>query len=221
MPGRRGHSPSLVNTANDTLRKRVMALAGLFQAVSLVQQVAREGSIEQVPFQVSLSSLFTVDSQSTDEIYGGWSQLRRGLSTLCRQLDKRQRDLELTRYSVCLMFLERKLRRRSDLMEIILGGIDTASSQVEFFEVTHNNVVAKLADIYQSTVSTLSPRVMVSGTPAHLNNQDNANKIRALLLAGIRATVLWRQLGGRRLQLLIASRQLLTCAQSVMAELED
>jgi high frequency lysogenization protein len=45
----------------------------------------------------------------------------------------------------------------------------------------------------------LSPRIMVNGDPAHLNNPENANRIRALLLAGIRAAMLWRQSGGGRL----------------------
>ena len=47
---------------------------------------------------------------------------------------------------------------------------------------------------------------MVSGEPHHLSDPKNANKIRALLLAGMRSAVLWRQLGGNRLQLLLARK---------------
>ncbi len=43
----------------------------------------------------------------------------------------------------------------------------------------------------------------------HLQQTDNAAKIRALLLAGIRSARLWRQLGGHRWQLIFSRRKLL------------
>ena len=59
------------------------------------------------------------------------------------------------------------------------------------------------------TISTITPRIMVSGNPAHLNNPENANRIRALLLAGIRGAMLWRQSGGGRWTLLLRRNVLL------------
>lgn len=199
--------------------ERVMALSGLYQATTLVRQIARQGTLESTAFETSIESLFSIESRSTQAIFGGWSHLHCGLDTLVRQLERKERDLELTRYAVCLLFLERKIIKRKDLMQNILDGIDVATAQAAYFSSTHENVLAKLADIYRSTVSTISPRIMVSGTPAYLNNPDNANKIRALLLAGLRATVLWRQLGGNRLQLLFYRRNILDSAQQKRAEL--
>jgi len=46
-----------------------------------------------------------------------------------------------------------------------------------------------------------------------LADADTANLIRALLLAAIRAAVLWRQCGGRRWRLLLQRRDLLHAAQ--------
>ena len=43
----------------------------------------------------------------------------------------------------------------------------------------------------------------------NLQQPNNASKIRALLLAGIRSARLWRQLGGHRWQLVISRRKLL------------
>lgn len=200
---------------------RVMALSGLYQATTLVRQIAREGTFESTAFETSIESLFQIESTSTEAIFGGWSHLRLGLGTLVNQLERKDRDLELTRYAVCLLYLERKVIRRKDLMENILNGIDVATAQADYFSITHENVLAKLADIYRSTISTIPPRIMVSGTPAYLNNPHNANKIRALLLAGLRATVLWRQLGGNRLQLLFYRRSILDSAQLKLAEFSD
>jgi len=64
------------------------------------------------------------------------------------------------------------------------------------------SVVANLAGLYQETLSTFKFRIQVGGDPRLLQNTENAAKIRALLLAGIRAAMLWRQVGGRRWHLL-------------------
>jgi high frequency lysogenization protein len=52
----------------------------------------------------------------------------------------------------------------------------------------------------------------VQGEPTFLQQSDNVNKIRALLLAGIRAAVLWRQKGGRRWQFIFQSNKILETA---------
>jgi high frequency lysogenization protein len=49
---------------------------------------------------------------------------------------------------------------------------------------------------------------MVQGDPRHLHAPDNQNRIRALLLAGIRAAWLWRQVGGSRWKILLGRKQL-------------
>ncbi len=48
---------------------------------------------------------------------------------------------------------------------------------------------------------------MVRGEPLHLQNPDNAARIRVALLAGIRAAVLWRQAGGSKWQFLLQRRK--------------
>ncbi len=48
----------------------------------------------------------------------------------------------------------------------------------------------------------MQPRVIVAGQPFHLKDQAITEKIRAILLAGIRSAVLWKQVGGNQLQLL-------------------
>ena len=77
-------------------------------------------------------------------------------------------------------------------------------------------MLARLADTYASTVSQLQPRIMVQGEPDYLNTPANANRIRALLLAGMRSAVLWRQLGGHRLKLLWTRKRIVACAQAML-----
>jgi high frequency lysogenization protein len=198
--------------------EHAMALAGLFQAVTLVQQVAQDGTADPEPFEASIASVCRIDAQSTDAVYGGSAQLACGLRTLCRQLgkDKARQDAELMRYAVSLLFLERQLVRNAKMLERVREGIDAAIQQSEHFPVTHENVLARLADTYASTVSQLKPRIMVQGKPEYLNTPANANRIRALLLAGMRSAVLWRQLGGNRLRLLWTRKHIVRCAEGLL-----
>ena len=91
--------------------------------------------------------------------------------------------------------------------------------QLEHFDVVHPNVTARLADIYMKHISTLGPRIMVSGEHNYLEATDNANRVRALLLAGIRAAVLWEQLGGGRLQFLMRRKLFATTAQEMLNQM--
>ena len=87
-------------------------------------------------------------------------------------------------------------------------GVEKAQAQSEHFGPLHENVLANLGDLYHSTISTLKPRVMVNGEQVYLSNPDTVNKIRSLLLAGIRSTLLWRQCGGSRWKFLFFRKKL-------------
>jgi high frequency lysogenization protein len=202
------------------LRDRVLALAGIVQAASLVRQIAREGVADEGPFQTSIRSLFAVDSDSVDAVYGGCPALARGLDALCRQLDSRRgpADLELTRTVAALLYLERRLARRPPMRDAIGEGIRTAAEQAALFSPVHENVLARLADLYTSSISTLTPRILVQGEPHFLGIAANANRIRALLLAGIRSAVLWRQVGGSRIALILGRRRMLGCARQLLEQ---
>jgi high frequency lysogenization protein len=104
------------------------------------------------------------------------------------------------------------------MVEKIRKGIELATQRLDHFPMLHENILAQLADIYAETVSTLQPRIMVQGEPLHLQNQDNINLIRALLLAGIRAALLWRQCGGSRRQLLFGRRKIGVRVEQLLQE---
>lgn len=198
---------------------RALALAGVFQAACLVRDTAHHGKEITPAVRASVHSIFKIDADSVADVFGGVSGLRTGLQSLVTQLgDGRRRDAELTRYMVALLYLERKLVRRGTLLKRMRDGIGAARSQADYFSETHGNVIARLADIYQQTVSTLTPRIMVSGESNILSNPDNAAMIRTLLLSGIRSAVLWRQCGGSRLQLLFQRSRLVRQADELLRQ---
>lgn len=192
------------------IRDATLALAGVFQSVYLVREIAHHGTVPSNLLEVSIRSLFEMDPPDTESVYGGRSELHIGLKLLKDQIggDTKKADIEITKYVVSLLHLERKLVRNQALMGRLKEGITRARTQVEHYSYTHENVLAALADLYVNTVSTLTPRIIVSGQRGHLTNPANANKVRALLLAAVRSVVLWRQSGGNRFQLLFKRKQL-------------
>ncbi len=203
-----------------TVADRCLALAGIFQAVEAVHAVARSGTAPTERIRPLLDSLFVVDAGSTAEVYGGVTGLESGLRAVAARLSGStgREGLAVTRHVITLIHLAGKLQRRPDLLEALREGIEAARGQLAYFgDVTHDTVLAALAALYQKTVSTLSPRVMVQGDPAILARPEHQNLIRALLLAGIRSAILWQQSGGRRWQLLLRRRAFQEAADSLLA----
>lgn len=202
-----------------TLNERVIALAALFQAASLVNQVARTGSFPQPEFETLMRSLFVTSPVTAEEVYGSHLELELGLRAIITQLgdDASLRNVDKTRYAANILQLERLLNRKQAVLQKIASELDSMQQQLEHFELSHSNITARLADIYLQNISPLGPRIMVSGEHNYLENPDNANRVRALLLSGIRAAVLWRQCGGSRWQLMFKRRAILAEANKLLA----
>jgi high frequency lysogenization protein len=203
---------------NATIRDRCTALAGIFQAARLVQQTGRAEKRDAMATTASINSIFNTDPETVANVYGSPGALHIGLEALKSQLDNSsgKRDMELAGYVITLMHLERKLGRQSVLMNRIATGIDRVKAQAEYFDREHATVIAGLADVYKETVSTLQPRIMVKGDESVLSNTSSQNMIRALLLAGVRATVLWSQCGGSRIKLVFQRKALLECCTRML-----
>jgi high frequency lysogenization protein len=201
-----------------SLSDRTLAFAGILQALQLVQHSAHGRPCDLTSMQASLGSILVIDSASVETVYGGTNKLNMGLLLLKTQLNGSQRkpDAELSRYLVTLLHLERKLSKRADLLDRLRAGIERAQDQAEHFDVVHDNLVASLADIYTSTVSTLRPRIMIKGQPERLSDTNVTNRVRALLLAAMRSAVLWRQCGGTRLGLLLGRKKLAETAAELL-----
>lgn len=203
----------------DRERDRVIALAALLQAVSLVQQLAETGQVNQAELETLLNSLVATDAPTTELVYGDLSQLTTGIKQLNKQLSKSKdsKDVALLRYVIGLLHLERKLAKRPAMMDLISREIDQIPQQIEYFDGINNpQVIARFADIYHRTISELSPRIQVQGDPSFLQQADNINLVRALLMAGIRAALLWHQKGGRRWHFVFQSNKILEIAESLL-----
>lgn len=199
-----------------SLNDQTIALAGVCQAANLVQQIAHNGQCSEASLETCIRSLFATDPATTLDVYGGdLPDIREGLVTLASILSQqsKQQDIEVLRYVLNLIHLESKLNRRSDMLDVIGSRIDQARHTASHFGYTHSNLISNLASVYADTISTFRLRIQVSGNPAVLQRDENAAKVRALLLAGIRSAVLWRQTGGRRWQLIFNRKKVIENAR--------
>jgi high frequency lysogenization protein len=191
------------------LQDIILALAGVVQAAILVDQVAKTGLAQQDAYKCSIESLFDLNPSNTLAVYGGSAQhLRVGLEALRDMLAGKHKHQEAMRYALGALHLQKKLAGTRAMLNTLASRIAQAATQAEHFSSTHDNVVGNLGQIYSETISTFRFRIQVMGDYNYLQQTRIASQIRALLLAGIRSAILWRQLGGSRWQLLLQRKAL-------------
>ncbi|MDY6976031.1 MAG: high frequency lysogenization protein HflD [Pseudomonadota bacterium] len=198
----------------DTDIENNLALAGVCQAAALVQQLARRGSAENEAIEASLSSILVTDPETPQQVFGQLSNLKVGYTTLAAQLSDKQatKDTELTRYIASILGLERKLAKKPKAMQELGERISHVQRQLAHVDFQNPQIVSSLASIYSDIISPLAPRIQVAGNPDYLSQPANQHKVRALLLAGVRAAVMWRQMGGKRRNILFKRKHILNSA---------
>jgi high frequency lysogenization protein len=199
------------------LQQQTLALAGVAQAARLVDQVSKTGSYPIEFLEPSIHSLFEFDAPDVSVIYGGIPGVRLGLNNLSAMLGNRQapEHRDVTRYVFSLLYLERKFAGSPEMMSVVRSRLEHASFRAEHFAGHVNDICHSVSGIYQDTLSKLRFRIKVTGSAQHLQDEKNADIIRALLLAGIRSAFLWRQLGGRRWRLLFQRKRILQTSQQL------
>ncbi len=200
------------------MQERTIALAGIFQNCQQVQRLASTGKIDSYTLDIAVKAILNTSPENSLQVFQGIPGIRDGLNLIQQQLGNsdKNRDMELTRYSISVLFLANKLLKNQAMLKKLSDGIEKARNQVDHFGLDHENIYASLGGLYSDTISQLNPRIMVSGEPEILNNSDNASKIRTLLLSSIRAAVLWQQLGGSRWQLLLKRKQMVNIAKQLV-----
>jgi high frequency lysogenization protein len=194
------------------VQEQLVALGAVFEAAVLADKIARTGQVSEASMSCMLGSLLVRDPETTLDVYGGDDlNLRDGYRALISSLERNPSALqrEPLRYSLAMIGLERQLDKRSDMLQVMGSRLDQIQQQVEHFGLVHDNVIAACGGLYQDTISTFRQRIQVHGDMRFLQQPNNAAKIRALLLAGIRSARLWRQLGGHRWQLVFSRGKLL------------
>ena len=195
---------------------RVIALAGVFQACRMVNDLATHGTTDAASAETSLASVFRFDAETAADVFGGLSGVRMGLEQLIAQLDDGARDVAMTRLVLGVVRLARKLGRNVPMRDALRTGIEAIKPQVAHTGAAGSGVQSRLADLYVETLSHVRPRIVVHGNPLHLGNPRDVERIRAMLLAAVRAAVLWHQVGGGQFRLLLRRREYAMLARGLL-----
>jgi len=201
---------SLSTTENQTL-----ALAGVFQSVQLCKTLATTGTCDKDVLVSTLRSVLTLNTERVLDAYGGSvKNISNGVGVLIAQLggNSESRDMDIARYSLSLIQLGTNILNDESTVEQLRIGISRAQSMD--LPIDDPSMISNFANLYRSSISQLTPRIMVSGDPNYLNDNEIASTIRASLLGGLRSVVLWRQCGGTRPKLLLSRTQYLKFAES-------
>lgn len=189
---------------------RVLALAGIAQALQQVRRIAETGHSEASVVRTAIDSVFRIDADSPQAIYGSAANLAPGLRLLHNYFRSQGQDEILPRLALAVLQLERRFVREHAVVEQVSQGIASAQRQAaELNDSAHPDVLSNLGGLYADTISHLKPRVMVQGNPHYLAQAGVVAEIRALLLAAVRSAVLWRQTGGQYWDFLISRKAMI------------
>ncbi|WP_460761880.1 lysogenization protein HflD [Lysobacter fragariae] len=185
---------------------RVLALAGLAQALAQVRRIADTGQAHADVMGTALDSIFRIDAGTAEQVYGGTNSLRPGLLVLRDYFDGSLPDDQLQRLALAVIQLERRFVRDAEMASRVQAGIRAQGGTAAQLGSTHPDVLNALGALYADTLSHLRPRVLVQGNPHYLGQAPVVAEVRAVLLAAVRSAVLWRQMGGSLWDFLLRKR---------------
>jgi high frequency lysogenization protein len=199
--------PGKVSSTSARSDYSALALAGVVQAAALVHRTAAGEGVDERQRCALLRAVPTHKAADLAEVFPDPADYRYGAGIAIDALAGRTAAPEVLRYTLQLIELSGLLRGVPQIVEKLGNLLDTVDREAPS--------EAELARIYQQTISTLGKRIQVTGDAQVLQREETAERIRSLLLAGIRMAWLWQQLGGRRWHLLLRRGPLVKALQQV------
>ena len=209
------------------IKSETIALAALFQCCTQIQRLASTGYYDEQSVSCVLRALLVTDPRTIEDIYEP-SRLMVGFKQLVdsfgkSDVTKTATTIEVTKMALKLISLAHHVERNSKIFGRLSDEIDGLKRAVtaehpDFFEagisvVNDPTNIHLFGSLYQSIISPNFAKLLIYGEERHLRIPENQEKIRALLLAGIRAVILWRQVGGRRRFLVFRRKAILEYAK--------
>ncbi len=203
-----------------------IAYAAVCQSANLVQQFALAGAVkERSDLETMIKSLLVTNPDNLLEIYGNdLSNLKTGFSTALAQLGggSGRLDTDIGRYWINILSLSQKLNKNSQAKTELVKRLGQIERQLPLYDgdIMADQMIANLASIYSDIISPLGTKIHVLGSADYLARPDIQQKIRACLLAGVRAGILWQQMGGTRWQFLFFRRKIFEQANGIYKNLK-
>jgi len=197
-----------------------VALAAVAQRSVFANNLTFEASASQSELTVSINPLLVINPTSINDICPGIANFSLELSTILElfNIGYPIENSETLRYILAILLLQNKLTRSQKMQSTLRERLEIIDSLYwiteKFYEdqpgnsLKQDHTLEELAKLYQDTISAFSFRIQIKGDTSILKNIKMANRIRSLLLAGIRSAVLWYQLGERRWRLVVYRKRI-------------
>lgn len=226
---------------------RNIALAVVAQCAQLVHALAFTGRADQQQIDACIAPLLILNPATTSDVYPDVGRFASGLDFLQKSLTSAgaREHGEPIKYVLGMTVLQQQLmkvpamqaqiRRRLPLLPLRhvseQNNVSESTAEVSADALSQpldSSFAARpasqfnlnaLATLYQDTISKLTFRIHVKGNIEFLKDPRVADSIRALLLAGIRSSLLWHQLGGRRWHLIVYKKRIRDCVSQVRRKL--
>lgn len=193
---------------------QLIGMAGAVMSAQQALQLARTGHASKDASALVIGATLRLDADSALEVYGGREAIRPALKVLRDFMHAKERDPVLVRTLIVLLQLERRFTARRDVAAKVAEGVraiaagkrgelDVIRAVVETTREELDVTVDELGALYAATISKLTPRIMIPGDPQLLARPAVVTAVRAHLMAALRGAVLWRQMGGSRIGLLL------------------
>ena len=211
------------------IKSETIALAALFQCCTQIQRIATTGYFDERAVASVIRSLIVTDPKTIDDIYQerdlvvGFKQILDSFGK--GDMSKAADTIVITKMALKLITLahnvegnDKVFNRMSDEIDALTRAITT--DHPDFLTFGNTQVVNTeenfhlFGSLYQSIISPNFAKLIIYGEERCLREVSNQEKIRALLLAGIRAVILWRQVGGRRRFLVFRRKAILEYARA-------
>lgn len=216
-------------------QNRLLALAGVFQAAQLTHMTAMTGlskmnengtfyfeQLIKASLNIRPTDLEQGKVLNTLDFFHEINDLTLGLKNLedsihipfnkrtIRKIPKLPVARLPTSYALSLLQLEKKVYQNPKFVKIINQTQEKILKQLSFFDYNymHPSIIANLAQAYLETAAQIEPRILVRGNPEAFKDSQHTNRIRASLFTGLQMAHLWRQVGGRSIQLVFGKNKI-------------
>ena len=181
-------------------RSQTVALSAMCQSALMIQHVSKGTILDKDSLMCLFNGIIATDPQSVFDVYSSIETLADGAKLVQHQLsgNATKKDVEVTRYLAGIMSISKKLLKNPSALGGLKEKLDEVQRRLTHFELDDPSIIQNFADCYSEIISPLGQKIQVIGNPVLLKQTSVQHKVRALLLSGVRAAVLWRQMGGKR-----------------------
>ena len=168
------------------LENQTLALAGMFQAAALVDELAVHGNCDTNVFDCSINSLFTIDAATARDALGDISCLSRGFEAMGDYLggENRSPGRNIAYYLLSMLKISTQVLRDPDLAQKLLDGLERIEHSTSEFDMSRGSVINKIDGLYQDSISSLNPRILVRGEQNYLRNDDKCGQNQGPVICG-------------------------------------